>query len=47
MTNKEFIMDNIRDINTGVPIYISDLAAKLAEKDGTDEKKPVLQSVWQ
>lgn len=39
MTNKEFIIDNIRDINTGVPIYISDLAAKLAEKDGIDEKK--------
>ncbi|MCC8127471.1 MAG: hypothetical protein LIO92_08745 [Clostridiales bacterium] len=39
MTNKDFIMDSISDISIGVPIYISDLAAKLAEKDGIDEKK--------
>ena len=39
MTNKEFIVECISDIKTGVPIYIADLAVKLAEKDGIDEKK--------
>lgn len=39
MTNKDFIIDYIGDIKTGVPIYISELAMKLAEKNGIDEKK--------
>lgn len=39
MTNKEFIFDYISDTKTGVPIYISEMAVKLAEKDCMDEKK--------
>lgn len=39
MTNKDFIIEYISDVKNGVPIYIADLAAKLAEKDGIDERK--------
>lgn len=39
MTNKDFIMECISGVKTGVPMYTADLAVKLAEKDSIDERK--------
>ncbi len=39
MTYKEFILDWISGIQPGVPIYIADVAMKLAEKEGIEERK--------